>query len=203
MKDRIDIPVFTWFLIGALLFSVFTFLLGIWVCANAPRDDQSLGEPVPIINDSGTAVMETTAESSTYEPEDADLPDPMADLEPVESNRQETVTKTTTQATAPPVSTTTAKKATKPVEVKTEPATTATGKTYYIQLTATPIEKAAKDMKQKFERKGYNVYLLEVMNKGQKLYKVRIGVFSSRDQARSIAEKIRKEEKIKPWIVAM
>ena len=202
MKDRIDIPVFTWFLIGALLFSVFTFLLGIWVCANAHRDDQSLGEPVPMMTDSGT-IVETTAETPIVETDESEMPDPMADLEPVETDRQETATKTTKPDTTPSRTPAPTKTENKPVEKKPEPAASTTDKTYYIQLTATPVEKAAREMKQKFERKGYNVYLLEVMNNGQKLYKVRIGVFSSRDQARSIAEKIRKEDKIKPWIVAM
>ena len=70
-------------------------------------------------------------------------------------------------------------------------------------MTATPLKGSAEKLKQKFERKGYNVYLLETRERGRTLYKVRIGVFSTRDQAAKVAEKIRREDKIKPWIVQM
>ena len=197
MKERIEIPVFTWFLIGALLFSVFTFLLGIWVCANAPRDDRGMEGPVPMITESETALA-MEAESVESADSEMTIPDPMADMETrepepakTESVKPEPKTPARSETTAKP-------EEPKPVTVQ------ATGNTvYYIQLTATPDGDAARKMKEQFEKKGYNVYLLDVMQQGKKLYKVRIGVFNTRKQAAAVAEKIRKEDKIKPWIVAM
>jgi len=207
MKERFEIPVYTWFLVGALLFSVFTFLLGIWVCAHAPRDDQSMRSPVPVIRETGESVSSVESED-IYDTDVTEMPDPMAEqqesagmtpeVQPPrkpEPARSDTPQVRDQQETA------------KPVKAEPKPATAApadTGaKTFYIQLTATPVEKSAQELKQRFERKGYNVYLVEATQNGQKLYKVRIGVFNSRQQASTIAEKIRKEDKIKPWIVAM
>lgn len=199
MKERIEIPVFTWFLIGALLFSVFTFLLGIWVCANAPRDDRGMDGPVPLINESDTPL---SLDEESVESADAEMtiPDPMADMESSEPTPEPA--KTEPSKPEPKV------QQTSPATTKTEPEKTAAvqapGSTvYYIQLTATPDGAAARKMKQQFEKKGYNVYLMDVTQQGKKLYKVRIGVFSTRKQAAAVAEKIRKEDKIKPWIVAM
>ena len=49
MKQRIETPVFTWFLVAAVLFSALTFLLGIWVCSNAPRSGYESEEEVPTV----------------------------------------------------------------------------------------------------------------------------------------------------------
>lgn len=203
MKDRTDIPVYTWFLIGALVFSVFTFLLGIWVCSNAPRDDQQLNGPVPLVNESENPIDTGRAEadmaSNTEELAPSDL------VEPVVEKPENRTRETRTETTPPPARTTSRQTTSKPVE--TAPARPAvkdkSKSTYYIQLTATPLKGSAEKLKQQFERKGYNVYLLETRERGRTLYKVRIGVFATRDQAAKVAEKIRREDKIKPWIVQM
>ncbi len=205
MKDRTDIPVYTWFLIGALVFSVFTFLLGIWVCSHAPRDDQQLSGPVPMVNESESFAGEEpesnqmAADQSETLP--SDLVEPIVDeSEPVRRNveaESESVSTPTQPEPKHTVATAQQMTETRPVAKKDDE------RTYYIQLTATPLKKSAEDLKQKFERKGYNVYLLETRERGRTLYKVRIGVFSTRDQAAKVAEKIRREDKIKPWIVQM
>ena len=76
-------------------------------------------------------------------------------------------------------------------------------KTYYVQLTATTNRKAAEKMKQAYAGKGYNVYLLTDRKRRKTLYKVRIGVFKDWKKAKAIAEKIHREDKLKPWIIAI
>lgn len=197
MKQRIEAPVFTWFLVGALLFSACTFLLGIWVCSNAPRAGYEAGEKVPTVIEH--------PEMGNPLPEESDSPGQKstAGTEP----RTVKPTTTKTQKTAPvrvkkvkPETTATRKVVKKP-EKKT--ATSQSEKTYYVQLTATPNRKMAEKMKQAYAGKGYNVYLVTGKKRGKTLYKVRIGVFKDWKKAKSIAEKILREDKIKPWIIAM
>ncbi len=200
MKQRIEAPVFTWFLVGALLFSAFTFLLGIWVCSNAPRAGYEDREEV-------LTVME--------HPEDSNMenvlqgePDSMNQNSARDVESRTTAPATTeTQKTAAvqakkakPKTTVTRKVVKKP-EKKT--ATSQSEKTYYVQLTATTNRKAAEKMKQAYAGKGYNVYLVTDRKRRKTLYKVRIGVFKDWKKAKAIAEKIHREDKLKPWIIAI
>ena len=92
------------------------------------------------------------------------------------------------------------------MQKKSSTATTSTvqsEKIYYIQLTATVNRKMAEKMKRTYAGKGYNMYLITGKKHGNTLYKVRIGVFKDWKKAKAIAEKIRREDKLKPWIIAM
>jgi len=142
-------------------------------------------EPSPVGTGDGTAHPSTPA--PLPEPVPEKRPEPVKP-KPKPTSRQPKPA-TTTKTTAPA---TTGK-----------PATTRSGdKLYYIQLVATTDRKAASRLKERMEAQGYNVYLLTSRKKGTTLYRVRIGVFKDYRQARSVATKIGKEAKLKPWIVA-
>lgn len=207
MKQRIDPPVFTWFLVGALLFSVMTFLLGIWLCANAPHTENPSEQTFPVMVEDDNTIMtqgETAEEPPTAKPEmerKIQSPEPETNhpsIQETTKHREPPVSKEQKKVTERVVP----KTASKVEEKKTEP-TKNTTHTYYIQLTATNNKTAAKRLKRKYELKGYNVYLIETTSKGEPLYKVRIGVFKDLEKVQSIAQKLRKEDNIKLWIVRM
>ncbi len=204
MKQRIEAPVFTWFLVGALLFSICTFLLGIWVCSNAPRAGYEDSEEVPTVMENlensgmGIAVPEKSK--------------PMEQETAIAITPRKAITSTTkthkTTTVAPKKAPKAKKRAGKPILKKTKTATVKTStaqseKIYYVQLTATVNRKMAEKMKQTYAGKGYNVYLVTGKKHGKTLYKVRIGVFKDWKKANAIAKKIRREDKLKPWIIAM
>ncbi|NOY23603.1 MAG: SPOR domain-containing protein [Acidobacteria bacterium] len=208
MKQRIEAPVFTWFLVGALLFSVCTFLLGIWVCSNAPRSGYEGGEEVPTVMEhlEGSG-LETTLQDKSEPPEQK----PAMTAESRTATSSATKTRKTT-AVAPkkskPEKTRAARVTKKPTrktsrKVTLKASTALSEKIYYVQLTATVNRKMAERMKQKYAGKGYNMYLIIEKKHGKTLYKVRIGVFKDWKKANAIAKKIRREDKLKPWIIAM
>ncbi len=214
MKQRIEAPVFTWFLVGALLFSALTFLLGIWVCSNAPRAGYSGGDEVPTVveqKDHSIAIVPAEKETSPAQHTlTSSLP------ETVSLNRTEKkpapVTNKKSEKAAPSLVTkkkksrNTQKKAVKTKIVKKADRVTSSrqaGKIYYVQLTATVNRKLAEKMKQSYAARGYNMYLVTEKKHGKILYKVRIGVFKELKKAKAIAKKIRREDKLKPWIIAM
>ncbi|RLE22778.1 MAG: hypothetical protein DRJ08_03615 [Acidobacteria bacterium] len=219
MKQRIEAPVFTWFLVGALLFSALTFLLGIWVCSNAPRSDYGNGEDVPTVIEQPESIRQETPiteKTDSVEPKSV-LKTSTRTINPVITKKQKNIStakkirKTPAKAT---VKKETAKnrrktKTSKKPVLKTAGTTEArrtkaqSEKIYYVQLTATINRKLAKEMKQHYAKKGYNMYLLTAKKHGKTLYKVRIGVFKEWKKAKAIAEKIRREDKLKPWIIEM
>ncbi len=211
MKQRIDLPVFTWFLIGALLFSICTFLLGIWVCSNAPRAGFESGEDVPTVVETPETADTGPIRKNTPPMPPTQLP-AAAPEKPVKSVRIETKplrksipvksgankkTETKSKRSA------TVRKPGKKKKPRKKPDIIRSGRTYYVQLTATVNRKQAEKMKQAYEGKGYNMYLVIGKKQGHLIYKVRIGVFKDWKKAKAIAEKIRREDKLKPWIIAM
>ncbi|NOZ13979.1 MAG: SPOR domain-containing protein [Acidobacteria bacterium] len=214
MKQRIEPPVFTWFLVGALLFSALTFLLGIWVCSNAPRAGYNAGDEVPtVVEQKNHSIVITPPEKETLPPRNAPAPFPVESpsLNKVEQKPAPVVNKKSKKAAPSQVTKKKNLRKTRKKTIKTKTvkktgritSTRQTGKIYYVQLTATVNRKLAEKMKQSYAARGYNMYLVTERKHGKILYKVRIGVFKEWKKAKAIAEKIRREDKLKPWIIAM
>ena len=69
-----------------------------------------------------------------------------------------------------------------------------TGKAWYVQVNAFPDERSGQIFVDKLKNKGYKAYLTEGRNQGQLWYRVRVGEFSSREEAERIAEILKSKE---------
>ena len=68
------------------------------------------------------------------------------------------------------------------------------GKAWYVQVNAFPDEKSGKLSVDKLKNKGYNARLMEARNNGKLWYRVRVGEFSSREEAERIADILKSKE---------
>jgi cell division septation protein DedD len=68
------------------------------------------------------------------------------------------------------------------------------GKGWYVQVNAFPDEKSGKVSVDRLKNKGYNAYLTEARNNGKLWYRVRVGEFSSREEAERIADILKSKE---------
>ena len=104
-------------------------------------------------------------------------------------------------AAAPPV---TAKAAPAPVPPAPAPVPTATTNApvrngYAVQVAAVKARGEADPFVKRLSAKGYDVYVEEPKG-SQKMFRVRIGSFKTRREAQTLANKLQKEEKLKPWV---
>ena len=67
-------------------------------------------------------------------------------------------------------------------------------KTWYVQVNAFPDEKSGQIWVDRLKNKGYNAYLAEGRNQGKLWYRVRVGRYSSREEAEKIAEVLKSKE---------
>lgn len=68
------------------------------------------------------------------------------------------------------------------------------GKAWYVQVNAFPDEKSGKVSVDRLKNKGYNAHLMEARNNGKLWYRVRVGEFSSREEAERIADILKSKE---------
>lgn len=68
------------------------------------------------------------------------------------------------------------------------------GKAWYVQVNAFPDEKSGKVSVDRLRNRGYNAYLMEARNNGKLWYRVRVGEFSSREEAERIADILKSKE---------
>jgi cell division septation protein DedD len=65
---------------------------------------------------------------------------------------------------------------------------------WYVQVNAFPDEKSGKVSVDRLKNKGYNAYLTEARNQGKIWYRVRVGQYSSREEAEKMADTLRSRE---------
>lgn len=70
---------------------------------------------------------------------------------------------------------------------------------YAVQVAAVKERGEADPIVRRLSGKGYDVYV-ESPKGSQKMYRVRIGSFKTRREAQVLANKLQKEEKLKPWV---
>ena len=70
------------------------------------------------------------------------------------------------------------------------------GRGWYVQVNAFPDEQSGKVWVDRLKNKGYNAYLTEARNKGKLWYRVRVGQFSSREEAERIADILKTKENL-------
>jgi DedD protein len=103
----------------------------------------------------------------------------------------------------PPVTTTPAPKPSAPGPTTgTAPTTTAADTVrngYAVQVAAVNAQSEADSIMNRLKAKGYQAYV-ELPKGSQKMFRVRVGTFKSRSEALTVADKLKKEEKFKPWV---
>ena len=67
-------------------------------------------------------------------------------------------------------------------------------KDWYVQVNAFPDEKSGQIWVDRLKNKGYNAYLTEGRNQGKLWYRVRVGRYSSREEAERLAEILKTKE---------
>jgi cell division septation protein DedD len=93
-------------------------------------------------------------------------------------------------ATVPPV--------TKQPAVAPDAAPAAPG--FAVQVAALNVRSEADAMVRRLSSKGYAAYVLAASEGTPAVFRVRIGSFKTRREADAMADKLQKEEKIKPWV---
>lgn len=68
------------------------------------------------------------------------------------------------------------------------------GKGWTVQVNAFPEEKSAKSWVDRLKNKGYNAYVVEVSIKGKTWYRVRVGNYSTREEAKKVEETLKTKE---------
>ncbi|MEX0802575.1 MAG: SPOR domain-containing protein [Candidatus Binatia bacterium] len=85
-----------------------------------------------------------------------------------------------------------AKKSPSPGAVETRPS----GGPWTVQVNAFPDEKTARTSVDRLKDKGYNAYVTEVRTNGKLWYRVRVGRFSSREEAEKVEETLKNKESL-------
>jgi cell division septation protein DedD len=70
------------------------------------------------------------------------------------------------------------------------------GKTWYVQVNAFPDERSGQIWVDRLKNKGYKAYLTEGHNQGRLWYRVRVGRYSSREEAEKTAEILKTKENL-------
>ncbi|MBI3063520.1 MAG: SPOR domain-containing protein [Deltaproteobacteria bacterium] len=68
------------------------------------------------------------------------------------------------------------------------------GKGWTVQVNAFPDEKSAKTWVDRLKNKGYNAYVAEVNIKGKIWYRVRVGQYGTREEAKKVEEALKTKE---------
>lgn len=154
----------------------------------------------------GAAKEEMTFYNTLTKPAGAE---PSAEQKPKESKPAEKTAKPESKESKP--QTKEAPPAPKPVEKKTEktpspeaapkpapPVETAeskeSGKGWTVQVNAFPDEKSAKTWVDRLKNKGYKAYVAEANAKGKIWYRVRVGQYNTREEAKKVEEALKTKE---------
>jgi DedD protein len=92
------------------------------------------------------------------------------------------------------------KPAASPVRVADAGAADAPGQGYAVQLAALNSRTEADAMAERLSSKGYAAYVVAPAGGTPAVYRVRVGTFSTRREAETIATRLEKEEQFKPWV---
>ncbi|HVO94483.1 MAG TPA: SPOR domain-containing protein, partial [Terriglobales bacterium] len=71
------------------------------------------------------------------------------------------------------------------------------GKTWSVQVGASPAKKAIEDQVARLKAKGYESYIVEVERNGQTLYRARVGRFGARAEAETLRQTLESQDGLK------
>lgn len=196
---------------------VVTFLTGVLV-GRGVRAERSAQADADITTESPAAPPRAAASTPVEDPTKAAPPaetgeEPASEEAPVAINRNPApapkpveVPPAPAPVAAPPAKATAAPKAAPaaaPSAAAPAPAVTAANALvrngYAVQVAAVKQRGEADPFVKRLSAKGYDVYV-EAPKGSQKMFRVRIGSFKTRREAQALANKLQKEEKLKPWV---
>ena len=96
-----------------------------------------------------------------------------------------------------------AKEAPAPAPVATSAASSAAepnGQGFAVQIAALNVRSEADAIAKRLSSKGYSAYVLTPASGSPSVFRVRVGKFSTRREAESVAARLQKEEQFKPWV---
>ncbi len=163
----------------------------------------------------GTTKEEMTFYNTLTKPTGAE---PSAEAKPKETKQAEKTAKPESKENKP--QTREAPPAPKPVEKKAEktpsaaaapkpaaPVETAEskdiGKAWTVQVNAFPDERSAKVWVDRLKNKGYNAYVTEVNVKGKIWYRVRVGRYNTREEARKVEDALKTKDNYTKAFIAI
>jgi cell division septation protein DedD len=160
------------------------------------RPDSTKADPPPVIEEPPVAIKRSSPSDTPSsavghaEPAKATAPQvakaapaPPPVARPAAAAPSPAVKTTPPAASAPPVA----------------PASDTVRDGYAVQVAAVNARSEADSIAKRLSAKGYSVYV-EDPRGSQKMFRVRVGTFKSRSDAQTVADKLQKEEKFKPWV---
>lgn len=87
-----------------------------------------------------------------------------------------------------------------PAPAETASAAEPVGQGFAVQIAALNVRSEAEAIARRLSSKGYAAYVLSPANGTPAVYRVRVGKFTTRREAESVASKLQKEEQFKPWV---
>jgi len=151
------------------------------------RLDRSKGTAEPL---KGSSDKSMKAQPSAR----AEKPTPAAPAPPAPAPPPATTTAGAPLATATPA----------PAPAVEAPASTesaaSTGQGFAVQIAALNVRSEADAIAKRLTSKGYSAYVLTPANGTPTVFRVRVGKFSTRREAETVAAKLQKEEQFKPWV---
>lgn len=198
---------------AATVVSVVIFLCGVMVGrgVRAPRATEqadaitesisdptaALQSPAPVPDPPSTGASASSQEKLTY----ADrlgtaTPPPETLKEPVAADKAAPEVKAVSAVKAPapeppPV----------PAAVRTsKPATAEAAGGYVVQVAAVKVRSEADTIAKRLASKGFPSFVTSPSAGDARVYRVRVGKYSDRREAESVARRLEKEEQLKPWI---
>jgi cell division septation protein DedD len=110
---------------------------------------------------------------------------------------------TTTPPSPPPPAATATLGSTAGTPAEAPPSTesaAAAGQGFAVQIAALNVRSEADAIAKRLTSKGYSAYVLTPANGTPTVFRVRVGKFSTRREAETVAAKLQKEEQFKPWV---
>ncbi len=141
-----------------------------------PSTEQKLKEAKPAEKTAKPESKESKRQAKESKPPTKEAPPAP---KPVEKKAEKTASPEAAPKPAPPVETAESKES---------------GKAWTVQVNAFPDEKSAKTWVDRLKNKGYNAYVTEVNTKGKIWYRVRVGQYGTREEAKKVEEALKTKE---------
>jgi cell division septation protein DedD len=87
-----------------------------------------------------------------------------------------------------------------PAVAQTATAPEPSGQGFAVQIAALNVRSEADAIAKRLSSKGYAAYVMTPANGTPSVFRVRVGKFTTRREAETIAAKLQKEEQFKPWV---
>ena len=163
----------------------------------SPQPAPAAPPPTPAGSDPTTAAPPPAADDLTYfnRLEKKNVP---AEQLKSGADKQNSAARTATPPAAPAEKAT--PKPSAPAAAETSGTAGPAGQGYAVQIAALNVRSEADAIAKRLTAKGYAAYVMAPPAGTPSVFRVRVGKFSTRREAESIAARLQKEEQFKPWV---